>query len=223
MRGATRRNRKEVYPDSISTHTPLTKRDDFKLHIAVPCQVSTHTPHARRDSITFDGEWMPKISTPTPLSRRDDWQRRDWAHSWHFYSHASCEARPPHSLDLSSAFPFLLPRLLRGATTKHNLSAKRLRISTHAPLARRDMPALFCIQSYMDFYSRASYEARQLRRQRSKSAKQFLLTRLMRGATTKYHKLAVAPVISTPTPLARRDLYCFDNKDGGTNFYSHAS
>ena len=79
----------------------------------------------------------------------------------YFYSRASCEARPASKIAFVLSESFLLARLLRGATTplcEYKLSGI---ISTHAPLARRDL----IIYQYRlvdgNFYSRASCEARQ--------------------------------------------------------------
>ena len=55
---------------------------------------------------------------------------------------------------------FLLTRLLRGATRYEHTYQQGLNISTHAPLARRDQETITTEGSVIDFYSRASYEAR---------------------------------------------------------------
>ena len=62
---------KITYKDSISTHTPLARRDDEM---------------ERRKEKGYD------ISTHTPLARRDEHPIIDVTAQGDFYSHASCEA-----------------------------------------------------------------------------------------------------------------------------------
>ena len=77
---------------SISTHTPLARRD---LTVVLPvkhCRISTHTPLARRDMKIKSGQEKRKISTHTPLARRDVNKFNYVFGDNNFYSHASCEA-----------------------------------------------------------------------------------------------------------------------------------
>ena len=78
--------------------------------------ISTHTPLARRDKLAWAEYMRLDISTHTPLARRDNVNRPALQKMMHFYSHASCEARP--LLDI--------------------LEKQVDEISTHTPLARRD-------------------------------------------------------------------------------------
>ena len=55
-----------------------------------------------------------------------------------FYSHAPCGARPDTFLVSRPRPAFLLTRPLRGATSRRRSFSRRLRISTHTPLAGRD-------------------------------------------------------------------------------------
>ena len=55
---------------AISTHTPLARRDKFKIETSDVEDISTHTPLARRDAMKAD-----KVEIDI-----------------HFYSHAPCEA-----------------------------------------------------------------------------------------------------------------------------------
>ena len=57
------------------------------------------------------------------------------------------------------------------------------KISTHTPLARRDLFFCFIYFIFHNFYSHASCEARLPLRSCSLPARSFLLTRLLRGAT----------------------------------------
>ena len=130
---------------------------------------------------------------------------RIWLH--YFYSRASREAR-------------LIPTIL---------SFSQNNISTHAPLARRDLNVMWEVEHEDYFYSRASREARPkasnaaamqtdfysrslARRDEirgySLTLLRFLLTRLSRGATWSRVKLTSNRIqISTHAPLARRDGY----------------
>ena len=118
-----------------------------------------------------------------------------------FYSHASCEARPVPGMKT--------PRWQR--------------ISTHTPLARRDSSVLDGLKSIFNFYSHASCEARPCRTAESTSDSRFLLTRLLRGATSIGSFASCPSVISTHTPLARRDPTCSIALQTPQHFYSHAS
>ena len=121
----------------------------------------THAPHARRGFF--------------PICRE--------THLLYFYSRASCEARHLTGFIVNIIIKFLLTRLMRGATTSayiqtrltvistHAPHARRdtafhrflmeCQISTHAPHARRDYKFLCVGLVRVNFYSRASCEARQ--------------------------------------------------------------
>ena len=126
--------------------------------------ISTHAPLARRDENGNRPEIFISISTHAPLARRDG--------------------------------------------VSHSGSVSKVLISTHAPLARRDYGADLRGANLYDFYSRASCEARHLyialygvyyfisthaplARRDANTANlellqtQFLLTRLLRGATRR--------------------------------------
>ena len=90
------------------------------------------------------------------------------------------------------AFEFLLTRLLRGATISNPCSKLSFPISTHAPLTRRDAYQISNKRKNNDFYSRASYEARLMFRRKERRSPEFLLTRLLRGAT-KQTKVVIPP------------------------------
>ena len=101
-----------------------------------------------------------------------------------FYSRASCEARRIRAGNGSVRFRFLLTRLLRGATDYRYKPSIVTGISTHAPLARRDLCVARYEHTYQHFYSRASCEARRIFSAITLNLLTFLLTRLLRGATT---------------------------------------
>ena len=133
----------QKYIDSgkeISTHTPLARRDLVSLRaVTRTYEISTHTPLARRDKETGGVVMKITISTHTPLARRD----RSRSNFGHFLQ------------------PFLLTRLLRGATVDGG--------EVH--------------HCRYDFYSHASCEARPGGNLPCGYTTRFLLTRLLRGAT----------------------------------------
>ena len=150
--------------------------------------------------------------------------------STNFYSHASCEARlglqrlTSNSKEISTHTP-LARRDLPFWFDADLYSV----ISTHTPLARRDACICFISGSLSNFYSHASCEARlernpttfliflflltrllrgaTIRGENDEKPRVFLLTRLLRGATAIVCVLVMKSVISTHTPLARRDTH----------------
>ena len=122
-----------------------------------------------------------------------------------FYSHASCEARPYLSSAWIDEDKFLLTRLLRGATVARYIMKKHLgNFYSHASCEARLEKCGYDF-FYEDFYSHASCEARRYWGSRIKTIEEFLLTRLLRGATKSTLKNCITYRISTHTPLARRD------------------
>ena len=110
----------------------------------------------------------------------------DWLESVrnNFYSHASCEAR--HAAEL---IPFFYEDFYSHASCEARPAMPRHLspldgISTHTPLARRDLETRRKLRAVTDFYSHASCEARLPIPER-------IFTELL---------------ISTHTPLARRDI-----------------
>ena len=115
LRGATIWDIKRCPKTLISTHTPLTRRDDAKIQIAREQidfyshasyearledlvishleNISTHTPLTRRDGSRAEREEIGGISTHTPLTRRDIMTTAGVDFLKNFYSHASYEAR----------------------------------------------------------------------------------------------------------------------------------
>ena len=101
--------------------------------------------------------------------------------------------------------PFLLTRLLRGATFQGIHFRFSAQISTHVPLARRDRSCRRKCNEHRRFLLtrllRGATIAFKICFQRCK----FLLTRLLRGATVGTHLYPGLDGISTHAPLARRD------------------
>ena len=148
-----------------------------------------------------------------------------------FYSHAPRGARQRLPQKWSGLLIFLLTRPSRGATSSivsirspinfyshAPRGARHLRkafgvvddpISTHTPLAGRDVVFDNLIADVGDFYSHAPRGARQNIRTVSTGSLSFLLTRPSRGATGVVVDAYSIFIISTHTPLAGRDFYFF--------------
>ena len=101
-----------------------------------------------------------------------------------FYSRASCEARPFLLYLVLIIGIFLLTRLLRGATKDLKESHAYLHISTHAPLARRDISSLANAPKLNDISTHAPLARRDVVETENNRGSEFLLTRLLRGATS---------------------------------------
>ena len=124
-----------------------------------------------------------------------------------FYSRASCEARPAYAarflmmVDISTH----APHARRGLSISLGLLS-RCKISTHAPHARRGDLNYPSDMARINFYSRASCEARPSCKTHQDDLSKFLLTRLMRGAAEKMARGGSRYIISTHAPHARRGL-----------------
>ena len=119
---------------------------------------------------------------------------------------------------------FLLTRLLRGVTFACQFQHILLsRISTHTPLARRDVKKrhgfkLRKISTHTPLARRDTINANEQNNEHT-----FLLTRLLRGVTEYDFEKIAKLWISTHTPLARRDYHRTKSSDRRIYFYSHAS
>ena len=110
--------------------------------------------------ISDSDEFGNKISTHAPHARRDNSMVEKMAAEINFYSRASCEARQERTMNTVVNVRFLLTRLMRGATPLAGIIEQEFTISTHAPHARRDNIIKNPMYRVIDFYSRASCEAR---------------------------------------------------------------
>ena len=95
----------------ISTHTPLTGRDETVYHTFNDQEISTHTPLTGRDAIMYAMHRIFEISTHTPLTGRDE---RKFMH-------------------LSNCHTFLLTRPLRDVTTWQKKAYRDPHFYSHAP------------------------------------------------------------------------------------------
>ena len=98
-------------------------------------------------------------------------------------------------------------RPLRGATRVYALLQSAFEISTHAPLAGRDLGVISAsVDEMNNFNPRAPCGARQLGTEyRNKGQKKFQPTRPLRGATLAEDRVGHGESISTHAPLAGRD------------------
>ena len=126
--------------DNFYSHAPRgARRLPTKIRMP-PSQISTHTPLAGRDSSLPFLRREISISTHTPLAGRDILRFCHCPLLHYFYSHAPRGARPPCGTVHFTNTRFLLTRPSRGATTVLVIDFDRLDISTHTPLAGRDIP-----------------------------------------------------------------------------------
>ena len=125
-------------------------------------------------------------------------------------------------LHLSPLRTFLLTRPSRDVTISFSTLFRRNGISTHTPLAGRDVKAAGC-----DFAILRFLLTRPSRDVTCSSViialmLSFLLTRPSRDVTHYKSFTALTRKISTHTPLAGRDLLCASGFSGEHDFYSHA-
>ena len=166
--------------------------------------ISTLTPLPRHNISKHIRSIFSCISTRRPSrgATRHGWQG-DPEHL-HFYSYSPAGATSTPTVT-SRSTEFLLTRLLRGATATAPSEISGINISTHTPHAGRDPDNQMATTWQPDFYSHASCEARLLGVETNITNWQFLLTRLLRGATFAILIAKMPNVISTHTPHAGRD------------------
>ena len=251
---------------AISTHTPLAGRDGFGFgNQAAVEDFYSHAPCGARLNSKVIEPPAGHFYSHAPCGARRKLQVAECGDE-NFYSHAPCGARRFRIRESGRSRRFLLTRPLRGATCNRRrrcickkflltrplrgatgslrCPCGRLMISTHTPLAGRDICVIFDIPLNTDFYSHAPCGARPETRRVSRSKKyfyshapcgarpeffktarrlrEFLLTRPLRGATPSPRAHRVSQRISTHTPLAGRDDYFTSALPSPQNFYSHA-
>ena len=147
------------YP--ISTHTPLTGRDQMTAILRRKYTISTHTPLTGRDETGTDTAWKPLYfysHAPYgtwPLTRSlfcfllDFYSHAPYG-TWpeqtpvprpehHFYSHAPYGTWQMYDSGRSEIKIFLLTRPLRDVTNEGKWCEISNVISTHTPLTGRDL------------------------------------------------------------------------------------
>ena len=150
---------------------------------AQECRISTHAPLAGRDISLVVHRVLHGISTHAPLAGRDFVGEFALGPQTYFNPRAPCGARPASQPFCGHEWPFQPTRPLRGATSRRRALQVCGRISTHAPLAGRDVS---CTVPGWSSYP-------------------FQPTRPLRGATIGNQIGDAAIAISTHAPLAGRD------------------
>ena len=184
-------------------------------------KISTHTPLAGRDPSWNPNQEQIQISTHTPLAGRDLVAIMRPHKRQYFYSHAPRGARRLFASFFYVREGFLLTRPSRGATIIKMMPRPGGYISTHTPLAGRDLHISIWSHSAQYFYSHAPRGARPNPPLLIPVGLTFLLTRPSRGATLEGHDRPDRK-ISTHTPLAGRDVPKDITNIAWTYFYSHA-
>ena len=124
---------------SISTHTPLAGRDCNNLCLEfLNKNFYSHAPRGARHRPEQPRLENKNFYSHAPRRARPGWRRiRQCA--YHFYSHAPRGARLKAPFKKSSSTSFLLTRPSRGATAMAYKVFRVAFISTHTPLAGRDL------------------------------------------------------------------------------------
>ena len=108
----------------------------------------------------------------------------------------------------------------RGARQIHTMRTELLLISTHTPLARRDVIRLICLNCQAFLLTRPSRGATTFRKMTSTTI--YFYSHAPRGARQGKMSRAFEHIISTHTPLAGRDYSGQTYVNSVLNFYSHA-
>ena len=123
--------------------------------------ISTHAPLARRDKITDFKNPLTAGFLLTRLSRGATFVTYSIFFRYcDFYSRASREARRKRHHGNRKYRHFYSRASREARLAARPVVQQLLRISTHAPLARRDYTVSLPVSDCPDFYSRASREAR---------------------------------------------------------------
>ena len=168
--------------DDISTHAPLAGRDRRLTPQCSALLISTHAPLAGRDLrrsrfAGTSGYFNPRAPCGTEARSGIAASKAD------FNPRAPCGARPDDAEQRARAPVFQPTRPLRGATGYYSHPDSMPLISTHAPLAGRDIAIVKFFNLYRYFNPRAPCGARPL---------------VLDGALIEH-------CISTHAPLAGRD------------------
>ena len=203
---------------SISTHTPLARRDSIRKDLKkYASNFYSHASCEARHPFCFPF-MISSIFLLTRLLRgATRAEPGTGQRQCDFYSHASCEAR--HS-------SLLLALFAADFYSHASCEARPIGIVTSAPFcdfyshASCEARLHRCSRAFSEpnFYSHASCEARLSASRVALTIAVFLLTRLLRGATYTQQLAHLRLSISTHTPLARRDCSKFRIKRTVTAF-----
>ena len=203
LRGATTILVDARYQVAISTHAPLAGRDYTLVCVSMPeTRISTHAPLAGRDC-ALNGRIVGEeenFNPRAPCGARHEVGQFPVVDGGDFNPRAPCGARPRALLAADGRHIISTHAPLAGRDVYAGDRAYHEEISTHAPLAGRDKAA-------------SSLEC---------SSSKFQPTRPLRGATSLTVPTEALKSISTHAPLAGRD----DPADGSLlqqlNISTHA-
>ena len=171
LRGATMESAREREEDEFQPTRPLRGATSFPEGMAKAVRISTHAPLAGRDCIREFGLYRWDEFQPTRPLRG---------------------ATQPHRIVVDKTL-FQPTRPLRGATViVPALDGAVDHISTHAPLAGRDVPRLHRLRPAGHFNPRAPCGARQPQQNEPRMSDLFQPTRPLRGATSKIIPTAIS-------------------------------
>ena len=126
----------------ISTHAPLAGRDFWPFQSPAHVHISTHAPLAGRDFWPFQSQAHVHISTHAPLAGRDSTACSSFDLDFTFQPTRPLRGATISPLSSTGYCTGFQPtRPLRGATVPRSQAAAEIEISTHAPLAGRDISA----------------------------------------------------------------------------------
>ena len=121
------------------SHAPRGARQDFRVRNGAFNKFLLTRPSRGATIFPLTDSNQASISTHTPLAGRDSNRPGRSPFCRHFYSHAPRGARPPFREEASTWELFLLTRPSRGATLAVAAVIGPCGISTHTPLAGRDI------------------------------------------------------------------------------------
>ena len=170
--------------------------------------ISTHAPLAGRDRPVL-ADFLAHVddfNPRAPCGARRRWGSDPRHTGSHFNPRAPCGARRQALPRLRRSLAFQPTRPLRGATFQRLLEHWISAISTHAPLAGRDLSGTQARPDLSNFNPRAPCGARRACSDwQFDRVCEFQPTRPLRGATVITARRAATSMISTHAPLAGRD------------------
>ena len=161
LRGATQTVAAADYVVGISTHAPLAGRDqDIETGEVIQEDFNPRAPcGARRRRARPRPRPLRDFNPRAPCGARQSLPLST-CRMWDFNPRAPCGARPCSAYCRWMLKRFQPTRPLRGATDDQQVALVRVEISTHAPLAGRDLAQAVCLGAIQDFNPRAPCGAR---------------------------------------------------------------
>ena len=226
-RGARRQYLAFSFTHKISTHTPLAGRDRIAgILFGWKTDFYSHAPRGARRQSHGHGSGISDFYSHAPRGARRANRKNGLRGNQFLLTRPSRGAtslrgrrsgrrkflltRPSRGATLINVLDpakvkFLLTRPSRGATSNRRQRRRDHLISTHTPLAGRDIRNTISVLPVQHFYSHAPRGARLHLLTCVSICLIFLLTRPSRGATKAVYTVSRVSHISTHTPLAGRD------------------